>query len=56
MNKKIKVKLKVNLEKYGEGLKEGTIGYTVGEYGMWSKSNDNFVGVCFPGIKTLDVL
>lgn len=53
---KLKVRLKEDLTKYGEGLKEGIEGYTIGEYGMWSRGSDRFVGVCFPGVKTLDVL
>lgn len=53
---KYKVRLKTDLTKYGEGLKEGIEGYTIGEYGMWSRGSDRFVGVCFPGISTLDVL
>ena len=56
MEEKIKVKLLVDLTKYANGLVEGTEGYTVGNRGMWSRGNDNFVTVCFPGIATLDVL
>jgi len=56
MQEKIRVKLLVDLTKYGEGLVEGVEGYTVGERGMWSRASDRFVTVCFPGIATLDVL
>lgn len=53
---KIKVRLNTDLTKYGEGLKKGIEGYTIGEFGMWSRGSDRFVGVCFPGIQTVDVL
>ena len=53
---KIKVRLNTDLTQYGEGLKKGIEGYTIGNYGVWSRANDNFVGVCFPGVQTLDVL
>lgn len=56
MEEKIQVKLLVDLTKYADGLIEGTEGYTVGSKGMWSRANDNFITVCFPGIATLDVL
>lgn len=56
MEEKIKVKLLVDLTKYANGLVEGTLGYTIGSRGMWSRANDNFVTVCFPKIATLDVL
>ena len=56
MEEKIKVKLLVDLTKYGEGLVPGTEGYTVGRKGVWSKASDNFITVCFPGVATLDVL
>ncbi len=51
-----KVKLKVDLTRYADGLVEGTEGETIGTYGMWSRGSDRFVGVRFPGIATLDVL
>lgn len=51
-----KVKLKVDLTRYADGLVEGTEGDTIGAYGMWSRGSDRFVGVKFPGIATLDVL
>lgn len=53
---KIKVRLNTDLTRYGEGLKAGIEGYTIGNYGSWSHGSDRFVGVCFPGIQTLDVL
>lgn len=53
---KIKVKLKADLTRYGEGFKEGIEGYTIGEYGMWSRGSDRFVGVHFPNVGSLDVL
>jgi len=56
MEENIKVKLLVDLTRYANGLVEGSEGYTVGSQGMWSRANDNFVTVCFPGIATLDVL
>lgn len=56
MEEQVKVKLLVDLTKYVDGLVKGSKGYTVGNKGMWSKSNDNFVTVCFPNIATLDVL
>ncbi|WP_209435643.1 MULTISPECIES: hypothetical protein [Paenibacillus] len=56
MYERIQVKLKVNLTQYLKGLIVGTEGYTIGNYGMWSRSNDNFTGVDFPGLGKLDVL
>lgn len=56
MEEKIKVKLLVDLTRYADGLVEGSEGYTVGNNGLWSRANDNFVTVCFPEIATLDVL
>lgn len=53
---KIKVRLNTDLTRYGEGLKKGIEGYTIGEYDVWSRGSDRFIGVCFPDIKTLDVL
>jgi hypothetical protein len=56
LGERIQVKLKVDLSKYLKGLVAGTEGYTIGTYGMWSRGNDNFIGVHFPGIGSLDVL
>ncbi|WP_145412725.1 hypothetical protein [Paenibacillus xylanexedens] len=56
MEKKIKVRLKTDLTNYLNGLKAGTEGYTIGRFGMWSRGNDNFTGVHFRGIGSLDVL
>ncbi|HWO98313.1 MAG TPA: hypothetical protein VNM45_18665 [Bacillus sp. (in: firmicutes)] len=56
MEDKIKVRLKTDLTKYLKGLVAGSEGHTVGRFGMWSRGNDNFIGVHFPGIGTLDVL
>lgn len=56
MDRHVKVKLKTDLSKYATGLLPGIEGYTVGQYGMWSRNSDRFIGVCFPGIATLDVL
>lgn len=52
----IKVLLTADLTKYHPGLTPGVVGYTIGEYGEWSKNSSRFVGVCFPGIHTLDVV
>lgn len=52
----IRVKLTVDLTKYASGLVAGTEGMTVGRQGMWSRGNDRFITVHFPGIATLDVL
>lgn len=56
LEKGMKVKLTVDLTKYASGLVAGTEGVTVGRRGMWSRGNDRFITVCFPGITTLDVL
>lgn len=56
MKKRIKVKLIADLSKYAPGLLPGVEGYTIGEYGRWSRGSDRFIGVCFPEIATLDVL
>lgn len=53
---RIKVRLKVDLTNYLSGLVIGTEGYTIGQYGMWSRGSDRFVGVDFPGRGKLDVL
>ncbi len=53
---RIKVRLNTDLTNYGSGLKKGIEGYTIESCGMWSRSNDRFVSVCFPNIQTLDVL
>ena len=50
------MRLKTDLTRYLAGLIVGSEGYTVGQYGMWSRGSDRFVGVHFPGIGTLDVL
>lgn len=56
MKDRINVRLKVDLTKYLRGLIAGSEGYTIGNYGIWSRANDNFTGVHFPGIGSLDVL
>ncbi|PRR77942.1 hypothetical protein CLLI_20370 [Clostridium liquoris] len=56
MHIKILVRLKANLTRYSPRLIVGTEGYTIGEYGKWSRASDRFVGVHFPGITTIDVL
>jgi hypothetical protein len=56
MSTQIKVRLTVDLTQYHPGLTAGVEGYTIGQYGEWSRGFDRFVGVCFPGIHTLDVL
>lgn len=56
MKDRVKVRLKVDLTQYLKGLVAGSEGYTIGNYGMWSRANDNFIGVHFPGIGSLDVL
>lgn len=55
MGTQIKVRLKADLTRYHPGLTPGVEGYTIGVYGEWSRNFDRFVGVCFPGIHTLDV-
>jgi hypothetical protein len=52
----IKVRLKVDLTKYRTGLVPGTEGTTIGNYGIWSRGSDRFVGVHFPDKGALDVL
>ncbi|QHT59879.1 hypothetical protein GXP70_07895 [Paenibacillus lycopersici] len=56
MHERIQVKLTVDLTQYLNGLVAGTEGYTIGNYGIWSRANDNFTGVHFPGLGSLDVL
>lgn len=51
----VKVKLKVDLTRYLDGLVAGSEGRTIGQYGMWSRNMDTFTGVDFPGIGKLDV-
>ena len=55
METQIKVRLKADLTQYHPGLTLGVEGYTIGVYGEWSRNFDRFIGVCFPGIHTLDV-
>jgi hypothetical protein len=56
MKDRIQVKLKVDLTQYLKGLVSGSEGHTIGTYGIWSRANDNFTGVHFPNLGTLDVL
>lgn len=56
MERRIGVRLLVDLSRYAPGLLPGIEGHTVGQYEVWSRASDRFVGVCFPGIATLDVL
>ncbi len=56
MKSRINVRLKVDLTQYLRGLIAGSEGYTIGNYGIWSRANDNFTGVHFPGIGSIDVL
>lgn len=56
MEEKIKVRLNTDLTKYLNGLIAGSEGYTIGRFGMWSRGNDDFTGVHFLGIGSLDVL
>ena len=56
MERQIPVRLKAGLTRYHPGLTPGVEGYTIGAYGTWSRGSDRFVGICFPGIITLDVL
>jgi hypothetical protein len=56
MYPRIRVRLTVDLTRYHPRLVPGVEGYTVGEYGMWSRGSDHFVGVAFPGIGTFDIL
>ena len=53
---RIKVRLKVDLTSYLPGLVAGSEGVTIGQYGMWSRGSDRFVGVEFPDKGKLDVL
>ena len=55
MGTQIRVRLKADLTRYHPGLIPGVEGYTIGVYGEWSRNFDRFIGVCFPGIHTLDV-
>ncbi|MBU3089805.1 hypothetical protein KPL42_15065 [Clostridium gasigenes] len=52
----IKVELKTDLTKYGEGLIAGIKGITIGQQGIWSRSNDNFITVKFENNIILDIL
>ena len=52
----IKVELKTDLTKYGEGLIAGIKGITIGQQGIWSRSNDNFITVKFENNIILDAL
>lgn len=52
----IKVRLKTDLTHYVPGLVVGTEGVAIGQYGMWSRGSDRFIGVDFPGKGKLDVL
>ncbi|NFH78662.1 hypothetical protein FDA09_04485 [Clostridium botulinum] len=52
----IAVKLITDLTKYGKGLVPGIKGITVGQKGIWSRCNDNFISVKFENDITLDVL
>ncbi|PKE34599.1 hypothetical protein CW697_04625 [Macrococcoides caseolyticum] len=54
--REIKVRLTADLTKYLSGLVAGLEGITVGQLGRWSKNDDRFVSVNFPGKGTLDVL
>lgn len=56
MHERIQVRLKVDLTQYLKGLVAGSEGYTIGNFGIWSRDSDNFTGVHFPGIGSLDVL
>ena len=56
MSSRIKVKLIADLTKYHPGLTPGVEGYTVADFGLWSRGSDRFVGATFPGVTTLDVL
>ncbi|ACD24167.1 hypothetical protein FDE76_08730 [Clostridium botulinum] len=52
----IAVKLTTDLTKYEKGLVPGIKGVTVGQKGIWSRCNDNFISVKFENNITLDVL
>lgn len=56
MNERIRVRLTVDLTEYKPDLIAGSEGYTIGSFGMWSRTFDRFIGVNFPRIGTLDVL
>ncbi|MGD8449176.1 MAG: hypothetical protein PVF36_08070 [Desulfobacterales bacterium] len=56
MRDRVKVRLKIDLTEYLRGLIAGSEGYTIGKYVMWSRVNDNFIGVHFPEIGSIDVL
>ncbi|MBZ9691252.1 hypothetical protein ACTFIN_08745 [Clostridium cagae] len=52
----IAVKLTTDLTKYGKDLVPGIKGITVGQKGIWSRCNNNFISVKFENNITLDVL
>jgi hypothetical protein len=54
MDTNVKVRLKVDLTQYLNGLVAGTEGITIGRYGMWSRQYDHFTGVKFP-MGSLDI-
>lgn len=56
MENRTEVILTKDLTRYADGLLKGSKGYIIGKYGIWSRNNDCFTGVCFPGIATLDIL
>jgi len=56
MNRSIKVRLTQDLTRYHPGLVPGVEGVTVGQYGLWSRGSDRFVGVRFPDIGPFDIL
>jgi len=56
VERSIKVRLTQDLTRYHPELVSGVEGVTVGQYGMWSRGSDRFVGVRFPEIGTFDIL
>lgn len=52
----VQVRLTTDLTRYHPRLEAGVEGVTIGQYGIWSRGSDRFVGVSFPGIGTFDVL
>lgn len=52
----IAVRLLVDLTRYHPALLRGAEGRTTERNGLWSRANDRFVPVVFPGAGTVDVL
>ena len=55
-NNGVRVRLTEDLTRYHPKLIVGAEGITIGQYGMWSRQFDRFVGVNFDGIGPFDIL